>query len=94
MKTRHQHSLCCAFLREGKNGLREGKRAEYNICIAGYYNAESLENAKFEGEAELLSVAALKNRNHSFSLNAAMSSPFSCSTAVKIFCLAVNAATI
>lgn len=74
--------------------MREGKRAEYNVCIAGYYNTKSLRNTSSEGEAELLSVAVLKNRNHSFSLNATMSSPFSCSTAVKVFCLAVNAVAI
>lgn len=60
----------------------------------GYYNTKSLGSTRFEREAELSSVAALKNRNHSFSLNATMSSPFSCATAVEIFCLAVNAAAI
>lgn len=43
-----------------KAWLREGKRTECNVCIAGYDNAKSLGNIRFEGEAEILSVVLPK----------------------------------
>lgn len=34
--------------------MREGKRTEHNVCIAGYYNTKGLRNTRFEGEEVLL----------------------------------------
>lgn len=69
------------------------KGTEYDACIVGYYNAKSLRNTGLRRRLNFY-LLLLSKIEISFSLNATMSFPFSCSTAVKIFCLAVNAATI
>lgn len=41
--------------------MREGKRTEYNVCIVGYYNTESLRNTRFDRE-EVVLLESLKSQ--------------------------------